>query len=253
MRAAVFSDVHGNLAALDAVLADAKGVGAEEFWVVGDLVAHGPHPAATARRLIDLPRSRVVRGNTDRYVLTGDLPGMIPSIDQARSTAELQVRIEAAMAFAWTRGAITAVGLYNWLAALPIEHRVTLPDGTRVLLVHAAPGQDDGPGVQAAMSDQQLRDAGLPDAGADLIFVGHTHLPLDRTVGDVRVVNLGSVSVPATAERRAMWTLLVADETGFTIERRFVPYDLEAVTSALDQVHYPSADWLKAKLLRHVR
>jgi predicted phosphodiesterase len=253
VRAAVFSDVHGNLTALDAVLADAEGVGAEEFWVVGDLVAHGPYPAETARRIIDLPRSRVVRGNTDRYVLTGDLPSMIPAIDRAQSTTDIQVRLDAAVAFAWTRGTITAVGAYDWLAALPIEHRLILPDGTRVLLVHAAPGQDDGPGVQAAMSDQQLLETGLSNADADLIFVGHTHLPLDRTVGDIRIVNLGAVSVPATADRRAMWTLLTSDGTGFTIERRFVPYDIEAVTLALDRVHYPSTNWLKAKFLRHIR
>jgi predicted phosphodiesterase len=249
MRAAVFSDVHGNLMALDAVLADAEGLGAEEFWVVGDLVAHGPNPAETARRLIDLPRSRVVRGNTDRYVVTGDLPAVIPAIDQAQSVAELQVRLDTATSFAWTRGAITATGAYDWLAALPVEARLTLADGTRVLLVHAAPGKDDGPGVQAAMSDQQLRDAGWISADADLIFVGHTHLPLDRTVDDVRIVNLGSVSVPATAERRAMWTLLTSDGAGFAIERRFVPYDMQAVTAALDEVHHPSADWLKVKLL----
>lgn len=44
-----------------------------------------------------------------------------------------------------------------------------------------------------------------------------------------------------------MWTLLVADEQGFTIERRFADYDIEAVTLALDSEHHPSADWLKAK------
>lgn len=251
MRAAVFSDVHGNLIALDAVLAHAADAGVDEFWVVGDLVAHGPHPAATVRRLMELPSARFVRGNTDRYVLTGEVSGMIPAIDTPRSTGDVQVLVSASCSFAWTRGAVTAVGGYEWLASLPVEHRVTLPNGTRVLLVHAAPGRDDGPGVQPAMTDDELLRRGLADAQAQLIFVGHTHVPLDRTVAGVRVVNLGSVSVPATADRRAMWTLLTAGEDGFTVERRFAEYDVEAVVSALDTEHHPSADWLKAKFAAH--
>jgi hypothetical protein len=61
------------------------------------------------------------------------------------------------------------------------------------------------------------------------------------------VVNLGSVSVPATADRRAMWTLLVADEDGYAVERRSADYDVDAVLAALDSEHHPSADWLKTK------
>lgn len=249
MRAAVFSDVHGNLVALEAVLAAAADARVDEFWVVGDLVAHGPHPGATVRRLMGLPNARCVRGNTDRYVLTGDVSGMSPAIDRVRSAAERQILASALSAFAWTREAVIAAGGYDWLSSLPVEQRVTLPDGTRVLLVHASPGRDDGPGVDPAMTDGELLDAGLAEAGADLVFVGHTHVPVDRTVAGVQVVNLGSVSLPATADRRAMWTLLVADENGLSIERRYVAYDIEAVAAALDAEHHPSVDWLKTKLL----
>lgn len=248
LRAAIFSDVHGNLHALEAVLADAARAGVDEFWVVGDLVAHGPHPAETIGRLMDLPTARCVRGNTDRYVLTGDVSGIIPPIDSPCTSAEVNVLVNTTASFAWTRGAVTAVGAYDWLASLPVEVRMTLPDGTRALLVHAAPGLDDGSGIQEAMTDQELIDLGVDRCGAELIFVGHTHRPLDRRIGDVRVVNLGSVSVPATAERRAMWTLLTADRAGYRLERRFVEYDMDAVIRDLDEVHHPSAAWLKTKL-----
>jgi len=250
VRAAVFSDVHGNLVALEAVLADATGAGAEECWIVGDLVAHGPQPAATIRRLMDLSDARIVRGNTDRYVLTGELPGMVPTADNARTPAEVRLLVDVSTAFGWTRGAVTTAGGYEWLASLPVEQRVTLPDGTRVLLVHAAPGHDDGRGAQPDMTEQELIAAGFADADAQLIFVGHTHVPVDYSVNDVRIVNLGSVSVPATAERRAMWTLLVADDDGFRIERHFTEYDPAIVTSAMDAEHHPSAAWLKSKFDR---
>lgn len=247
MRAAVFSDVHGNLPALEAVLNDAAGV--DEFWVVGDLVAHGPHPDLVIRRLMELPNARYVRGNTDRYVLTGELPGLIAGAGQARTVGDIETLVAASMSFSWTRGAITAAGGYEWLANLPVEQKLALPDGTTVLLVHASPGRDDGHGVQAKMSDQELIAAGITPDEADLIFLGHTHRPLDRTVAGVRVVNLGSVSVPATEERRAMWTLLSAEDNGFSIERRCASYDIDAVIMAAERRHFPSADWLKAKLL----
>ena len=196
MRVAVFSDVHGNLAALDAVLADARRADVDEFWVAGDLVAHGPHPAATIRRLMELPNARFVRGNTDRYVLTGELSPVMPLSD-------VGMLVRASCSFAWTRGAITAVGGYDWLASLPVERTATLPD-----------------------------------------------VPLDRTVAGVRVVNLGSVSLPFTAEERAMWTLLDANKDGFTVQRRYADYDIDAVARALDSEHHPSAEWLKSKLRR---
>jgi putative phosphoesterase len=240
MRIAVFSDVHGNALALDAVLADARAAGAEEFWVVGDLVSDGPRPADVIARLKGLRQIRTVRGNTDRYVLTGDLPDVVLAggADLIRTAQDSR---------AWTRAAIPDIG---WLAVAPVESRLTLPDGTRVLLVHAAPGTDDGPGIHAALTDQDLVDAGVTTAGADLIFVGHTHVPLERTVGGVRVVNLGSVSLPATVERRAMWTLLTATAEGHRIERKFSPYDIAAVCAELDAEKHPSADWLRAKFHR---
>jgi len=75
MRLALLSDVHGNSIALDAVLADvdARG-GADEYLVLGDLVALGHDPLGVLRRLRALPNVAFTRGNTDRYVVTGERP-----------------------------------------------------------------------------------------------------------------------------------------------------------------------------------
>jgi predicted phosphodiesterase len=244
VRAAAFSDIHGNVFALEAVLGQTEEASVDEYWIAGDLVAHGPHPAQTLRRIMGLPQARIVRGNTDRYVLTGDLPPMVPAAEQVRSADDAALLAQASASFAWTRGAIAAAGGLEWLAALPVEHRMQLPDGTLVLLVHASPGQDDGTGLQPDMTELDVHwDA----AGADLIMVGHTHVPMERHVGEVRVINLGSVSIPATNEKRAMWTLVCADKVGVSIERRFAHYDLDATRAALDAAHHPSRDWLKSK------
>lgn len=86
----------------------------------------------------------MIRGNTDRYVVSGERPP--PWLDRAVEDPERLVPViaEVAGSFAWTTGAISTGGRMDWLAALPSDVRTTLPDGTRLLGVHASPGRDDG-------------------------------------------------------------------------------------------------------------
>ncbi|MGC4192142.1 MAG: metallophosphoesterase family protein [Thermomicrobiales bacterium] len=235
MKIAILSDIHGNTLALDAVLADIAEEAPDGYWIVGDLVAPGPYPADAARMLSSLPNASFVRGNTDRKVLQGDFPD-----DPDRSDATR---------FVWVHGAIAATGYEPWLRAIPLEAQETLPDATRVLLVHAAPGTDDGRGIPPDMTDAELAGI-LHEVNADLVLVGHTHVPLDREVNvngrTVHVHNPGSVSLPKTNDHRAMWTLLTANDSGYTLERRFAPYDIDRVKAAFDEVRHPAAEALKA-------
>lgn len=241
MRVAVFSDVHGNPIAFDAVLADIEAAGGvDAHWFVGDAAAMGYDPAGAVERIRTLPGLLAVRGNTDRYTID-DAWGLDVVIGQVGLSTPEEVRnfLEMIRSFVWTRGALQVSGGYDWVAGLPTEERMKLPDGTRVLLVHAAPGTDDGPGFKPGMGEDELRSS-LAGAEADLVFVGHTHQPMDETVDGVRLVNLGSVSNPGTTDTRAMWTLLDADEAGYRIERRFATYDLAEVIEELAAAHYPS-------------
>lgn len=247
MRVAVFSDVHGNAVALQAVVSAAQAANVDAFWVVGDLVANGPQPAEALELVRSLPHVRAVRGNTDRYVLTGDLRGMIPPIDRPSTPQEVEALVAASVAHAWTRGCITVAGHYDWLAGLPMELRCRLPDGTRVLLVHASPGRDDGPGLTVVASDAELAQRGWSECDADLVLVGHTHVPADRTVGGVRLINVGSVSLPARP-RGSTWTMIDADEAGYSVQHLEADYDLAAVRVALTAAHHPTAAWLEHKL-----
>jgi predicted phosphodiesterase len=247
MRLAILSDIHGNSTALDAVLADvAAAGGVDEYWVLGDHAALGPDPTGSIGRLLALPNARFVRGNTDRYTTTGDRPAPTPE-EVLANPALLPTALQVAASFAWTQGAVTAAGQFDWLAGLPIEQRLTLPDGTRLLGVHAAPGEDDGPGVNPDQTDDELA-AILDGCDADLVIVGHTHFPLDRTVGDVRVVNLGSVSNPVTADLRAAYLLLEADASGHRFERRHVTYDITAVMANVERVRHPASPFLLSYL-----
>src|SRR5579884_3283690 len=203
MRLAIFSDIHGNPLALDAVLADIQHQGdIDAYWVLGDFAALGYDPVTPLETITALPQASYIRGNTDRYVVTKDLP-VLPEkvLEEPQLLSEI---IEVTRSFSWTRGYVSAAGWLDWLANLPLEVRLTLPDGTRVLGVHASPGRDDGPGLRPKDSDDDIAQR-LAGCNADLIIAGHTHVPMDRQVGSSRIINLGSVSNPITPGLQATY------------------------------------------------
>ena len=242
MRLAMLSDIHGNPLALDAVLADIQSQGeADAYWVLGDFAALGYDSVTPLEKVTALPHASFTRGNTDRYVVTEDLP--VPPGQALQDPALLPEVIEAVRSFSWTRGYLSAAGWLDWLTNLPLEVRLTLPDGTRLLGVHASPGRDDGAGIQARHSDDQLEQR-LAGCEADVVIVGHTHVPLDRQVGRIRAINLGSVSNPVTPRLQASYVLLDADEHGYSIQLRRVDYDHEAVIKAIEYSRHPTPSFL---------
>ncbi len=242
MRLGLISDVHGNRTALEAVVADGTAREVDGWWVLGDLVAIGPEPVATLELLANLPNVTATRGNTDRYVLSKDRPPPHAHDVQAQpALLELFAAIEGS--FAWTRGALAAHGWLDWLTQLPLETRVVLPDGTRLLGVHASPGRDDGAGITPDRPDAELADA-LAGANADVVCAGHTHQPTDRLVGDMRAVNVGSVSNPITDDLRASYVIVHADKRHHRLEHRRVAYDRVAFLERLALSGHPEIDYV---------
>jgi predicted phosphodiesterase len=242
MRLAILSDIHGNPLALDAVLADIHTQGeVDAYWALGDFAALGYDPVTPLEKVTALPHASFTRDNTDRYVVTEDLP--VPPENALEDSALLPEIIEAARSFSWTRGYLSAAGWLDWLTNLPLEVRLTLPDGTRLLGVHASPGRDDGPGIQSKHSDDKLEQR-LAGCKAGVVIVGHTHVPLDRQVGRIRVINLGSVSNPVTPGLQATYVLLDADQQSYSIQLRRVDYDREAVIKAIEHSRHPTPAFL---------
>ena len=155
MRLALLSDIHGNSLALDAVLNDIQAHGPiDRYVLVGDYLAIGPDPAGVMARLLGLSNAVFVRGNTDHdliHLWSDDLAQANPP--------QLPHALGYFIDVMWTRGAVNQPDWLDWLAALPIEQRLTLPDGTRLLAVHASPGQHDGAGVHPRRSPEQLRES----------------------------------------------------------------------------------------------
>jgi Predicted phosphoesterase len=243
MRLALLSDIHGNTIALDAVLADIEQQGGvDAYWVLGDFSAMGYDPVGVMERITKLPQVQFVQGNHDRYLLTGECPG--PTIEQAQKLPQFVPNLWAmGTCLAWMQGQIRGSGWLEWYEQLPLEVKLTLPDGTRLLGVHVAPGLDDGPGIIPLLSDDDLRSLVAP-AEADLIVVGHTHVPLDRQIDKIRVLNLGSVSNPMRPRLEATYAILEADAAGYSVHLRYVPYDYQEVIEQLDRVKHPAATFL---------
>jgi predicted phosphodiesterase len=237
----LISDVHGNLVALQAVIADGQREGVDSWWVLGDLVAIGPDPVATLDALRGLPNVAFVRGNTDRYVVTGDRPfPHAEDVERDPSLRELFLAVDAS--FSWTRGAMSRDEL-DWLSELPPSQQIVLPDATTVLGIHASPGSDDGIGITPHIPEREL-DRLLDRADADVICGGHTHQPTDRTVGARRAVNLGSVSNPITDELGATYVRIDADRHGHRLAHRRVSYDHDSVIERIGRSGHPEASYI---------
>lgn len=245
MRLGVIADIHGNDVALRAVLADAERFGMERWWALGDLVLFGPRPAEVLEILRGLPGIGMLRGNTDRYVLTGEQPAPHQTVADAAGSVDL-VRRYAGMAsgIGWTRGVLDQAGLLGVLDDLPAQLR--LRSGASVLGVHASPQADDGQGIEPGIADEQLGPL-LAGAGAEVVIGGHTHAATDRIVGGVRALNPGSTGLPRRSGI-ASWLLLEDDGDGLAVTIREVPFDVEAVVADLRRRRHPQTEFVSSVL-----
>ena len=250
MRLGIIADIHGNDVALRAVLQDANRLDVERWWALGDLVLFGPRPAEVLERLQRLPRLSMLRGNTDRYVLTGEQPAPHATAADAAGSVDLVER-HAAMAagIGWTRGVLDQAGLLSRLTALPTQLLLRLPSGISVLGVHASPRADDGPGIEPGLADEQLRTL-LAGCGADVVIGGHTHVATDRLIDGVRALNPGSAGLPRTCGV-ANWMLVEDDGEALAVTRRGVPFDVDTVVSDLHRRRHPNAQFVASILTGH--
>jgi len=219
LRVAALADIHGNLPALEAVLAEVDRERPDLIVVCGD-VASGPMPAQTIDLLLKLPRARYVRGNADRGLIDEfdgkskpEMPG--PFADWCAKQISRQQR--------------------DFLAAFEDSVVVDDVDGVgKTLFCHATP-RSDVLIMTAETPLERIREL-LAGTDAQVVVCGHTHMQFDRTVDGVRVVNAGSVGMPY-GKPGAYWTML-----GPAIESRRTDYDREAAAKRIRALDWPSAE-----------
>jgi putative phosphoesterase len=226
MRLAIFSDIHANLPALEAVLADAASRQFDRLYCLGDLVGYAPFPNEVTER-IRLERIPTIMGNYDDGV-------GFERDDCGCAYREADEKRRGDQSLAWTKAHVTADNK-AFLRTLAHEIRFEA-DGRRVLLVHGSPRKineylfEDRP----LASFQRL----AASSNADIIVYGHTHKPYTKLVDDVWFVNVGSVGKPKDGDWRACYAIL--DTLGRTAEFVRVEYDLPRVTRAIRASELPT-------------
>jgi putative phosphoesterase len=212
VKVAALYDVHGNLPALEAVLAEVEREDVDLVVLGGDCI-HGPQPVETLQRLHALgERALWIRGNTDRLIAGGD---------------------DSDGLHAWVA---KQLGRENvaFLESLPLTSRLEIAGLGDTLFCHATP-HDDETIVTPLTPDERL--AGILDGvDADTVVAGHTHMQQDRTVDGIRWINAGSVGLPYEDDIKAFWALLGPD-----VELRRTRFDVEATIRAFERVQREDA------------
>ena len=223
VRLAIVSDIHGNLPALEAVLADLEQTRPDEVVLGGDLAFGGPHPVEVMERLRGLGWPSVL-GNTDEALDDERVPenargGTIPAV--AARTREMLGPEHVA-----------------WLTGLPLEWR-----GAGIAVVHATPG-DCWAIIEHDARDEKLREV-YGALGEPIAVYGHLHHAFVRPLDGLTVVNSGSVSLSLDGDTRACYAIV---EDGH-VELRRVEYDVERVAADFLAIDYPNAEkyaaWLR--------
>jgi predicted phosphodiesterase len=224
VRAVFLSDVHANLPALRAALAEAERLGADLVAAAGDLVGGGPHPA----QVVAVLRERdilSVRGNVDRKV--------VRLAERGRRRTQ---RPEGKRGnYAWTARQLEPDAL-RWLGALP-ERRTLSLAGAVVELVHGSP-LGDADYVYPSITPIGLA-AKLGDDRPDALVCGHSHVPFVRSVGGVLVVNCGAAGRPVDGDPRG--ALAVLDADGHRVRGRIVrfAFPVEEVIRDIERLGVP--------------
>ena len=230
MRIALISDIHANLPALDAVLADIDRRGdVDAVYHAGDLVGYSSSPNELVARLAE--RGIVgVAGNYDSTVATDH--------DHCGCRSESAKQEELAhVSYAYTRRTVTAE-TKRVLGALPFSLDVRPlgghTSGPRLVIVHGTPTLNTVYWTEDRPDSFCTKMAQLAGASAgDVIAFGHTHKPWHRVVGDVHFVNTGSVGRPKDGDWRAGYALLSFDGPSVAVEFRRVDYDIHRATNAI--------------------
>jgi putative phosphoesterase len=214
VRIAIISDIHGNLEALTSLREEY-----DELWVLGDLVNYGPNPAEVVE-FVRAEADLAIRGNHDHAIGFGVDPHCSPPYrEMARAMGE------------YTSGVLSD-SQKQFLRDLPIKAEREV-HGKTVSLCHAMPS-DPLFGYCPPESDNWISEVEL--AGAEMLFVGHTHLQFTRRVGDQEVVNPGSVGQSKIGRAVACYAIW----DGGPVELKTVEYPFESTIRKIEALSIPA-------------
>jgi predicted phosphodiesterase len=227
MRVALFSDIHANLAALDAVLADIQKNRVDQLVCLGDVVDLGPQPVETLARVRSLA-CPCVMGNHDPFLVDP------PSLQDMCN---------------WAKAALSGDDL-AYLRSFDDTYEVTFDDGAVLLCVHGSPTSFDE--QLLADTPEPALDVMIGDRDFIAMAAGHTHVQMTRRYRNRMFINIGSVGMaferpfgggPPNVLPWAEYAIVDYLRGALTIELRRVPYDLGAYQAAVRASSMPNGEW----------
>jgi predicted phosphodiesterase len=260
VRLAVFSDVHGNLTALQAVLADIEREGPfDDIIFAGDLCMFGPRPSACVATLRERVDVQTLVGNTDEWIFA--LPPIDPGLDEAVRQRRQYLHAVAA----WIGEGLEAVAV-AWLGDLRGRFSRAYAPGDapadRLLVVHANPRDLLGVIFPAEARQRELYGrVRQPDAEieplldgveAGMVAFGHLHIPDVRPWRGKVLVNVSSVTIPGDGDGRAKYAILTwAAGRGWAAEHRYVAHNPADEIAAFEQYRPPGWEESVRALCEH--
>jgi len=236
MRIALFADIHGNLPALEAVLAELQNEAVDQMVCLGDVAAVGPQPHEVISRLRQLG-CPVVMGNTDAWLADETVREEMKKVLPGR-VADLM---------AWGVEQLTA-GDRDYLQSFSATYEIDLGAGQTLLCYHGSPNSYDD--ILLATTLATDVDRMLAGRTGTVLVGGHTHVAMMRRHGDMILLNPGSVGSPVVVfpeiRRNPLWAeyLLLDVVSGrITITFGHVVLDGTVVQQAANQAQMPHADW----------
>ena len=232
-RVAILADIHGNTAALEAVVADVARQAPDLVLVGGDLVGRGPEGSAVVARIRELGWPSI-RGNHEDYLL---------DFRHRRVPEEWWHQREWAAA-RWMAAELSDADA-GYIESLP--YTLTAPQAPGLLLAHGTP-RSANEGLGPWTSDRALGRQ-LDAIEESVLVVAHTHRPMRRRLADGEVVNVGSVGLPFNGDPRAQYAILTLSDGGCKTEFRQVDYDRERTRAAFRETGFLDAGGVTAELL----
>ncbi len=232
-KLAVLADIHGNLPALEAVLADiATQGGVDQVIIAGDVVNWGPFSAAVMAR-VTRDNWAIIRGNNEYYLLEYNTPRQPAHWHDYNLLPWLYHQLSGH----WQRV----------IASWPDEITLRFPDAPPIRMFH---GQPDNPwrSIHPLMSDEEISTI-LRDLDGPTIVAAHSHLALDRQVGPYHLINPGSVGVPLDGTHLASYALLEGTPAGWTATFRRIAFDLDAVLREFERTNFVAQYGIPARLV----
>jgi predicted phosphodiesterase len=227
VRVAALYDIHGNDAALAAVLAEVEALGVDLIVIGGDIAGGAfPREAVDAVRALG-DRALVIRGNGERELVEARL-----RLDAG--TARIDPDDVWSSRTHWAAGALDRERL-DWMGALRPLSSVEIDGLGDVLFCHASPHSDED--IITPLSPESRIAPMLAGVAQRTVVLGHTHVQFDRRAGESRIVNAGSVGMPYEGEAAAFWALL-----GPGVELRRTPYGVDTLCARVRASGIPDAE-----------